>query len=146
MYGIAPITCVLAWVVSYRSSAQSPPLFSHSPTHVPWRIHTESAGRVARISGGDVGRGVRCTGQRRMWAGSLRPGFPGLVQVVVQTGCLPDLGHSGHPSSPLPPKRVLWFGGGACGRIKRRRLHRQFVTRRNRTELGSSKTSSDGAG
>lgn len=84
----------------------------------------------------------------RMWVGSLCPGFPVLLasRWWVQAGCLPDPGHGWYPSSLMPAEYVLCFAGRTHGRIKCRRLHREFMTKRSRTELGSSKTSSDGAG
>lgn len=134
MYGITPITClrglspIAALPTLHRTSPRSVAI---SPTQVPWRINT---GRAEGEEESDAQDNGECG-----WAASV------LVFLCcwAQAGCLLDPGHGWLLSSLLP---VFCFAGGIHGRIKCRRLHRQFVTGRNRTKLCSSKTSSDGAG
>lgn len=142
---------MLMWVVSHHSSAHFPPHFCSVavlPTYVPWRVNTEKPKGEVGISGDGFGRGVRCTGQCQVWVDSLCPRFPMhlLSRWRVQARSWLDPGHSWYPSTVMPAKHVLSFAGGTCERIKYWKLYRQFVMWRSRTELGSSKTSSDGAG
>lgn len=76
------------------------------------------------------------------------PGFPELFtpRQSLQAGCLLDPGHSCQLSSLLPVKYIFCFAGKTRGWINYQSFHRQFVTGRNRTELGYSRISSDEAG